>query len=333
MWKRIFKYMQKNITTSRRNNMVIYIVLFPIVLALGMNFFMPAVTETEVKIAVDRGVGEDFIQKLENYGEVEVYDTVSDVKRRVKKVDDVSGIIKQQDQYVVLLEGNEPEAAEEMSRAVLDHILTPAKNVSYQHTTLEDNNNIMKEMGGGLLLLTVILIAGLVVGFNIIEEKETKSVRAISVSPLRLSEFILSHVFLATILGIILAILPGLILVGMTINYWQVITGTICTIGIGLSWGLLIGGFSDNLISAIAIIKSTMIFLVGIPIGSIFVPASLKWIFYPFPNYWAFEVYLNIFNGNQQWISFNNSCLISLAFSLLLIIGISPVLKKRLNMS
>lgn len=332
MLKRILTYLQKNITTSKRNNMVIYMILFPVILAIGMNFFMPAVTEVAVTVAVDKNVGSDFINKMENYANVELYDSADSVKERVKRVDDVSGIIKEGNEYVVLLEGNEPESAVEMSRAVMNQIISPAENVSYQHATLDKGTNMMKEMGGSLLLLNAILISGLVIGFSIIEEKETEAIRSLSVSPLNLTEFIISHTIFTVVLGLILAILPTLILAGTSVNYWMVVIATVCTIGIGLAWGFLIGGLSDNLLSAIAVIKGTMLFLIGIPIGSVFMPDSYRWIFYIFPNYWAFQVYRNIFNGNQQWISFNNASLISLAFSFIIIIVMIPMLNKRLNL-
>ncbi|ACL69130.1 ABC transporter permease [Halothermothrix orenii] len=332
MFKKIINLIKKDLINGLRNNMVIYMLLFPLVLALGMSFFIPSVTEVEVTIAVDSGVDQWVINRLEDYGKVELYDSPEAVKERVKRLDDISGIIKDEDEYVVLIEGNEPEETVDMARAVMNMVLSDEQPADFKYKSLNKETSMMQEVMGSILMLTAILVSGLVIGMNIIDEKETGVINALTVSPLKLRDFIISHTTVALISGIIISVLSLLILVGTSINYIQVILGTICTMGIGIAWGFLIGGIADNLMSGIAVIKGTMLFLIGIPIGSIFVPANFRWILYPFPNYWAFQVYRNILNGGKQWVSFSSSAWITLAFGLILLLALSPMLKKRLNL-
>lgn len=332
MITRIINFTRKDLANSLRNNMVLYMVIFPILLALGLKLFMPSVTEMETTIAVDKAVGQQVIQGLDEFGKVEIYNSRQEVEERVEALDDISGIVKEGDEYVVVMEGNEPEAGTEMSHAVMNMVLSDEPGAEFTHKSMEKENSSMTEISASLLLLTAIMIAGMVSALNIIEEKETKAINALSVSPIKLPEFIASHLLVSLITSLILAFAAIITLLGLDINYLQIILAMVCSFGVGVGWGFLVGGIADNLIAAIGVIKSTALFLIGIPMASIYVPASFRWALYPFPNYWAFESYRNIFNGNQQWIGFNNSCLITLGFSLVVILLLAPFLRKRLNL-
>lgn len=332
MIKRIISFLTKNYTNALRDNMIIYGALFPILLAFVMTFFIPSVESMKLTVAVERNVGQNVIDGFSKYAEVEMFDTRELLQQRVERNDDIAGIVKEGDEYVVLLEGNESGEAAEIASSLMDMILSDEPIAQYEHVSLGKTNSRIKEISGALLLLTSVLIGGYIVGFSIVDEKETKSIRALSVSPLKMTDFLLSHTILTLITGIILAVIACLILAGGSISYIQIVLSIIATTGVGLIMGFIIGGLSNNLLSAIAIVKFEMLVFLGVPISSIFVPQGLQWIFYLFPNYWAFQSYLNIFNGGTQPLGFAISSWMAFISSMIVIILLTPMLKRRLKL-
>ena len=103
MLKRIGSFIRKDYTNSIRNNMVIYMILFLVLLSVGLKLFMPSATEMEVTIAVDNTIDSRVISQLEKYGNIELYQGRKEVEERVKRLDNISGITKEDSEYVVLL--------------------------------------------------------------------------------------------------------------------------------------------------------------------------------------------------------------------------------------
>lgn len=332
MIKRIYNFILKDMTNALRNNMIIYVILFPILLAVLMNLLIPSVEQMKLTIAVDSRAEEWVIERLKDYGKVELFDSQEQIRERVLELDDVSGIIRDGEEYVVLFEGNETGEAEEIATALMNSVLSDKTKAEFKHISLNKDNSAMKETSGSILVLTAIIVAGLIIGFNIIDEKESKVIKALAVSPLRLFEFIISHSLLSIVIALILGLISSYTLFGPMIDYWKLIIAIICTVGVGIAWGFTIGGIADNLISAIAILKSGMLVMIGIPIGSLFMPDNFHWVFYPFPNYWAFQCYQNVFSKGELMYGFTQSCLITVLFSLIIICGLTPMLKKRVKL-
>ncbi|MGF7057629.1 ABC transporter permease [Brassicibacter mesophilus] len=332
MIKKIINFIRKDFTSSMRDNMILYGLLFPILLAFIMKFFIPSMSDMKLTVAVEKNVEQQVITGLMNYANVEVFDTKELVKKRVEKNDDMAGIVRENDQYVILLEGNEAGEAAEIAKTLMDIILSDKPMAEYSHLSLGKTNSVLYEITGALLLLTSILIGGYVVGFNIVDEKETKVIRALAVSPLTTRNFLISHMLFCLIISVMLAIVSCLIFTGTSVSYIQIFVSIIATTGIGVIMGFIIGGIADNLISAIAVVKFLMLIFMGVPIASLFVPQNLQWIFYPFAHYWAFESYLNIFGGGNLQIGFTVATLIAVALSIIMMLFVAPMLKKRLKL-
>jgi len=332
MLKRIYSFLSKNLTNALRDNIILYGALFPILLAFVMNIFITDAQDMKLTVAIDKNVEQRVIDGFRNYAEVELFNNKSEVQDRVEKNDDIAGIVKLDDQYVVLLEGNESGEAEEIASALMDLILTDKPTAEYRHLSLGKTNSALKDISGALLLLSAILIGGYIVGFGIVDEKETKAIKALSVSPLTAKEFVTSHIILCLVMSIALGVISSLILVGTSVNYMEVVVSIIATIGVGIALAFILGALADNLISAIAVVKFEVLVFMGVPMASLFTPDKFHWLYYIFPNYWAFQSYLNIFNGNNQPVGFRASTLIAFGFSIFLIIVLTPMLKHRLKL-
>lgn len=332
MFRRILYLVQKELISALRNNMVIYTVLFPLLLAIGLRLLLPSVQSMKLTIAVDTSSEQKVIERLENYSKVELYNNKESLIKRVEKSDDVAGIMKEGSEYAVILEGNENGEAEAIASALMNIILSDKPQAIYEHVSLNKSDSMAKGVSASLLLLTAILIGGFIIGLSIVDEKESKSIRALSVSPTRMHEYMLAHTIICIVCGIVLSVFPSLILVGTEADYSQIVIAAAASTGVGIILGYMIGIFADNLISAIGVIKILVLILLGIPVGSIFVPQTYQWVFYIFPHYWAFQSYQSIFNNNNHWLDFNLTCSMTLILSIVFIILLAPFVKRRLKL-
>jgi len=332
MIKRVVNFVLKDYTNAMRNNIVIYGALFPILLAVVLTFFLPGMQGMKLTLALDSSSEPEVIEGWRKYARVELFDSREEIENRVEKPDDVAGIVRQGNEYVILLEGNEAGDSREIASILQDAVLSGGLEARYTHESLEKTNSGLREISASLILLTSVLIAGFVIGFNIVDEKETKAIKALGVSPLKMYEFITSHTVVCIISSIILAVISSLIFAGTSVSYPDILLSIICSTGIGLLLGFLIGGFADNLISAIAVVKVLMLFFVTVPIASLFVPRGLQWVFYLFPHYWAFTAYRNIFGASGLTAGLALSNIMALVTSVVILAALIPTLKKRLNL-
>lgn len=332
MVKRVLNYVKKEFVAALRNNMVIYTTLLPVVLAICLSLFLPGMQSMKLTVAAEKSVDQNVLDGLKRYANVEVFENREKVVERVERPDDLAGIVKEGDQYIVILEGNESGEAEGIASALMNFILTDKPKATYEHVSLGKQSSPIKEISGSLLLLTALIVGGFVVGMGIVDEKESKSIKALAVSPIRMYEYVASHTILCLISGIVLALLSSLILAGTSISYFNIIIAMVATTGIAVIVGYLIGALSDNLISAIAVIKFIMLVFLAVPIGSLFVPQNYQWVFYIFPHYWAFQAYQSIFKNGDHFVSFELASLIAFGFSIVLLVVLTPMIKKRLQL-
>lgn len=329
---KILSFAAKDIKNALRNNIVVYGILFPIILALGFKLLLPSVQQFKITVAVHEEVGEAYIQKLKQYCSIELFKSKEDVYQRVKLPDDVAGfVLDKNNKLSAVLEGNEAGEAEEIALILLRTIDSDFNHQNYSHIAINKDNSQTKNYAGAMLLLSCLLIASLIISMNIVDEKESKAIKALSVTPINMMDFIASHMLLSLFCSLLLGAVSSIIFSGFSINYINLLISTTASLGVSLSAGFLIGSLADNMISAIAILKVIMLFFAGIPIGSLFTPEKMQWLFYIFPNYWAFNSFKYVFSDNQIQ-SFNSSLLMTFLTGIVAVLIMVPFLKRNLKL-
>ncbi len=152
------------------------------------------------------------------------------------------------------------------------------------------------------LILTSILVGGFVIGFNVIEEKESGTIKALNVTPMRKYEFIIGR----SIIGILVPIIHVYVILWvfdmLDVNWAMLLAMTIVSSLIGILIGFFIGIISPNQISGMANLKGTFLLVTLAILGGILLPKSKQFLLYWAPPYWSLVGYRDILLDKATWI-------------------------------
>ncbi|SNT00846.1 ABC-2 type transport system permease protein [Anaerovirgula multivorans] len=322
--------MAKDFTLAFRDQIMLYMLIMPLLLSFIFSLFISSLQNTQVSFVIDSSVEETVVQGLQQYGKVIVLESNQAVKERVLGIDDVVGITKVADKYNIILEGNELESLRELAGMTLDQVISGQYFGDYQVESLGKEESQFKNVIVIVMILMGILMGGLLSAFNIIDEKESRSIHALGVTPLSFGEMLLARGLMALIIGVMLGVGNALIMVGTQVNYLLLIIGVLFSVTLSLLIGFGIGSFANSQIEGIALLKVVFLVFMGVPIAALFIPAKWIWVLYPFPNYWAFEAFNAIMVRPLEIGNFWFSNGILLAISVVLILLLTPIMKKHL---
>jgi len=331
MFKKILNFFLRDINSFPRDNIFIMMIIMPIAIAIIIRFFIPTVETSSISFVVDDSVSKEFSSRLEDYGNVIKYNSYEKLKERVNGTDDIIGITKEEGQYIVVLEGNEKEEIKEIAGIVVNDILKGGSSVEINHKVVGSSRSLFREYFTIMIVFMIIFIQGMLIAFYIIEEKESRVIDAIAVSPIRLWQYLLARWVLVAVTGTALSIIASLILMGTAINYVLLLIGALCSSCLAVVVGFFIGGLASNQISGIAMMKVLNLVIFLIPVAAIFVHNPYQYFFYPFPNYWVFRIFKNIFIGSSGIGDFWMSCGIALALSVILLVILLPFIRRRIQ--
>ncbi|NSW91667.1 MAG: ABC transporter permease [Firmicutes bacterium] len=321
----------KDITSALRDNILAYTLAAPLIISLILKFIIPSVEEAKLKFIVDENLDANLIARIEMYGDVELNKGVNRIIERVEGNDHVPGIYIEDGKPVILFEGNEPSHLVETYKAAFESAIYGVDIIGFNHSSLDKTNSTLSEILAMCVVMMTIFIGGTIEGFNIVEEKDTNSIRAVSVSPVKTWEYVFARGLLAVIISIVVAITSALILSGFSINYFKLVAALFLSGALTTSICLAVGGFASNQITAIAVLKIAMPVYVGLPFLSLFAPDKLRVLFYILPNYWQFQAFKNVFNiASTNDFGFWFSSGLTLVLSSILLLVLIRVLRRRL---
>jgi ABC-2 type transport system permease protein len=286
---RVRTLISKDLLYASRDNILVYSLAFPVVFALLFGLFLPMLENMELAFAIDPSVPATMVERLHAYGRILPLGSVEQVRERVERFDDVPGIYREGDRYVVLLEGNEEEAIKQLPGAIIEYLLGTGPEPDINTVTMGRTSSLAREYGAILLSLTCITIGGLAIGLSIVEDRETRTIRALSVTPVRTGAYLAGKSAFGLSSSFLLALASAAIILGRGHNYLGLAPALATSLLWGLATGFVMGYLCPNQLTAIALLKFIAMGLLGIPVAAMVMPARFKWVLYPFPNYWSFE--------------------------------------------
>lgn len=333
MIKKIGTIFLRDLRVNTREFLALYILIIPVILAIGINLLTPSINDTSVNLALIEGENPDQVAYLEDFAKVELFKDQEAVEERIAKRDSIIGILPDGDNYYILQQGNEVEEVVGYGKILLTFYEegiqiedTNAKIFDFGRTVPP-----LKKMLVNIMIIMISILGGMMIALNIVEEKVDRTIRAIHLSPVSRITYILGK----SMMGIFLPIYGTVAIVLITgfgeINYFQMLLFVFVSTLLSMMVGFIEGLQNDDVINAAGNIK-----ILFLPVAAVIVAIELlsdKWqiLFYWIPFYWAYKGNDAILANSSTWPQILLYSLIVLVLSAVVFIILAPKIRKGLE--
>ncbi len=300
--KRILSIFKRDVKSGTREFLLLYMMLAPMIFALALRFFIPSVDAISFQFALDEELNPQVIEAFKQYGETELFKGRTLIEERVNKIDDIIGITQNdKGKYIVIVEGNEQESSKYIAQQILNKLEGAGDTIDVSTSDIGKEMSSVAIYGTSAVIIVAIILAGMVIGLNIVEEKESRTISALTVSPMGRMEFILGKSLIGFILPIVETVIILWILGITEINLGMILVMTIASSLVAINMGFLMGVISNNQISAIANMKFLLIIVSASFIGAVVLPQHLHVFLYWSPIYWSTIGLTKIVVNGAEW--------------------------------
>lgn len=303
MLKKIWTIFIRDLKVNSRDFLSIYLLVFPVLFALGINALTPSINDTTVNLALIENDNQKQVNYLKDYAKVELFKDADSIKNRVENRDNIIGILPEGDAYYILTQGNEPEDIVSYAK-ILKTFYEQDVQISDSNAEIFDFGKTvspLKEILVNITILFASLLGGMLIAINIVEEKIDNTVSAINISPVSRNAFILGKSLMGLILPIYGTIAVLLITGFGDVNIGQTLLIILASSIVSILVGFIEGINNDDVMNAAGNFK--MIFL---PVAAAIVAIEMladKWqiFFYWIPFYWTYKGTDAILEQSAGW--------------------------------
>lgn len=287
--KTLFTSIGREFKLIFRNGISIFMVAAPAILALVFILVFGAVNETTLQLAVDDSVSAAEQAKLERIADVERFDDAARMEARIRATDAVVGVRMEQGEAQVVFEGNEGESFISGTSELVGMALSAPETLpAYQSVPVAVKGGMAYNLSMIGMLLMSLFIGGATVGLSIVDERESGAIRAVAVSPMRLSGFIASKLLPALLLGLV-GISAAALIIGKASLLPQYLLLAVASALVSGMMTFAIGAFAGNQVAAIGVLKLLIPIGMILPISAVFVPEQWQFFYYILPMYWQYR--------------------------------------------
>lgn len=303
MFRNAFKIFVKDFKIARRDSMALVIMIMPVLLAIGLNFFIPGLNDTTVNLAMLDTDDAEHIAYMEEFAKVEVFSSEDALFSRLNKRDDVAAIVPEGDAYEIILQGNEPELVENYAKALnalyelgATKDETTASVYSFGHTV-----SPVRTMMVNMLISMIIMLTGMLIAISIVGEKSDNTINAVNVTPVSQTAFVLGKSMMGGFIALFSIIVSLLITGYWDINWLMIILVGLSSMILSLIVGFVQGLASDDVIEAATNVKMIMIPIAGSIAGYELLADKWQWTMYWSPFYWAYKANMLVLSKTADW--------------------------------
>ncbi|MBN2852563.1 MAG: ABC transporter permease [Clostridia bacterium] len=303
MLRKIFSVFGRDIRTSMRDSMAIFIIVMPVVMAVAITLFTPGLNDTTVNLAMLRSDDPSHITYMEQFAKVEVFDNIGDIEKRVNKRDAVAAIVPLESGYEIILQGNEPDMVENYT-VMLNSLYelgttkeeTTTTMMSFGHTVPP-----LKTMLVNMLISMTVMLAGMLIAVSIVGEKADNTINAVNVTPLSQIGFVIGKSMMGGLVAMGSIIVSLLITGYYDINWFMIVLVGLTSLILAFVVGFLQGLASDDVIEAAGNVKMILLPVAGSIIGYELLADKWQWTMYWSPFYWAYKANLLVLSKQADW--------------------------------
>ncbi len=334
MFRKVLLIFKRDLKVSIRNFITLYIIVVPIIFAVIINVFSPGINDTTVEIALLKGENQKQEEFFKQFANVELLDTVEDIEERVKKRDNIVGVLpRNKDEYFILTQGNEQ-----------DYIIDYVKRLTaFNHYDIGIEDSMaeildygrdippLKKLMVNVAVMFISVLGGMIIALNIVEEKTDNTISAIHLSPVSRLGFIAGK----SLIGVFIPVVGTFLMLFITgfreINYFHaflmVATSSIISILIGFIEGIN----NDDVMNAAGNMKLLFLPLFGGVAGAELLADKYQPLFYWIPFYWTFKGNNLILSNSGTWLDIIKYSGIVVLISIIAFAILAPKIRKGLE--
>ncbi|MFO7636478.1 MAG: ABC transporter permease [Clostridia bacterium] len=303
MMKKIFAVAGRDLKSGLRDAIILYALLFPVVAAVILRFFIPAASSVSIRFIATDETPPALVSFLEDYGKVEQVKDREALDKRVMQNDDVVGISPGEEGYRIVLEGNEPEGFGELASAILLSYENPGMPlpVTVGFDDIGWFLSPMSQYGATLLIVMLAFLTGILIAFNVVEDKQFNTLSAINVTPISKFQYVAGKSLLGFVIPLMQAYVVLWILDVFYVNKGMVVVMVFASCFIGVILGFLNGVSNKDTMSAVSSMKATMFPLLLGMLGGIFLNEKWHFLLYWNPFYWSYNAIDKMVKMTATW--------------------------------
>ncbi len=333
MLKRILNIFKRDIKVNTREAMPFFLIAAPLLFAIGINLITPGINDTTVNIVMISGEDEAQAEYFDDFAHVELVDNTEAVKDRVNGRDSVVGIIKEGGEFIILAQGNEAQSVLDYTKMIKTFYESGVKLEDARSEIVDFGKTTppLKKMMVNVLLLMNMMLVGMLISVNVVEEKMDNTVSAINVSPVSRSAFILGKGLTGMAVVLVMSIASLLITGFYGINLGQAALVIFASAILSLMVGIIQGINSNDVMEAAGSVKLMFLPITGSVIGYELVDPAWQGFFYWSPFYWAYRANDQILSKSGTWLQLLLYVAIILVICGIVYVLLAPRIRKGLE--
>jgi hypothetical protein len=300
--KSIFVFL-RDLKVNTRGFITLYILSFPILFGLVINAISPGINDTTSKFAMMEGDNPAQVEYFEQFADVELYETVADITKRVERRDAFVGIVPEDEGYYIMTQGNEPGYVVEFAKVL---------KTLYENGLSIDESNAeiigfgketppLKKMLVNISILLSSVLGGMLITINIVEEKADNTISAINVTPISGLGYILGK----SAMGLIMPLYGTFALILITgyggVNILQILLLMLSAAVLSMIIGFLEGLTNDDMVMAVGNFKIVFMPMAGAIAVAEAVSEKWQWVAWWVPYYWTYVGNNAVLTGTSTW--------------------------------
>lgn len=334
MIRKIFIIFLRDMKTSVRNFITLYILIVPVIFAILINIFSPGINDTTVEILLLEGENPQQIDYFKQFAKVELLGTLEEVENRVRKRDNIIAILPDASQeYYILSQGNEPDYVVDYVRtlAAFDHFDIGIEDSLAEILDYGREIPPLKKLMVNTAMIFTSILGGMIIALNIVEEKNDNTISAIHLSPVSRLGFIAGK----SIMGIVIPLVGSVVLLILTgfsgINYFHVFLMVTTSCIISVLIGFIEGINNDDVMNAAGNMKLLFLPLFGCIAAEELLADKWQPLFYWIPFYWTYKGNDLVLSNKGSWGDILMHSGIVLGISVLVFLVLAPRIRKGLE--
>lgn len=303
MLKKMWSIFVRDLKVNTREPLSLLLIAIPLLLAVCINLITPGINDTTVNVAMVKGANDEQVAYYDRFAHVELLDTVRDVEERVVQRDSVLGIVWEDGRSVILAQGNETESTLEYARLVnaLYELRTEPDEAKVEIADFKRTTPPLKSLMVNVMLLMNAVLAGMLISLNIVEEKMDRTIKAVGVSPVTRSAFILGKSFIGIVFALVISAACLAITGFYDVNIIQVALIVVATAILSMMIGFVQGLSCSDIMEAAGSVKLMFLPLAGSVAGYELVTGGWQMLFWWSPFYWAYRANDMILSKANDW--------------------------------